>query len=79
MLGFLALDYSEEESLTYKLPYGKEDTEENQHLKQWCYAQNWIGSLFHKNDGYMCPIVLNPYRDGGQLDMNNEAGLTIIG
>lgn len=77
MLGFLALDYSEEESLTYKLPYGKEDTEENQHLKQWCYAQNWIGSLFHKNDGYMCPIVLNPYRDGGQLDMNNEAGLTI--
>ena len=39
--------------------------------------QCWLSSLFHKNDGYMCPIVLNPYRDGGQLDMNNEAGLTI--
>lgn len=23
----------------------------------------WINSLFHKNDGYMSPIVLNPYRE----------------
>ncbi len=76
MLGFLTLDYNDEESLTYVLPPDTEDNEENQHLKQWHYTKNWIGSLFHKNDGYMCPIVLNPYRDEGQLDMNNEAGLT---
>ena len=76
MLGFLTLDYGDEESLTYVLPPDTEDNEENQHLKQWHYTKNWIGSLFHKNDGYMCPIVLNPYRDEGQLDMNNEAGLT---
>lgn len=76
MLGFLALEYGDEESLTYKLPHDKEDIQENHHLKQWYYTRNWISSLFHKNDGYMCPIVLNPYRDGGQLDMNNEAGLT---
>jgi hypothetical protein len=23
----------------------------------------WINSMFHKNDGYMSPIVLNPYRE----------------
>ena len=36
----------------------------------------WINRLFHKNDGYMCPIVLNPYRDKGKLDMNIEMRLT---
>ena len=38
--------------------------------------QAWINRLFHKNDGYMCPIVLNPYRDKGKLDMNIEMRLT---
>lgn len=37
----------------------------------------WINRLFHKNDGYMCPIVLNPYRDKGKLDMNVEMRLTL--
>lgn len=37
----------------------------------------WINSLFHKNDGYMTPIVLNPYRDNGVIDMNKEHRLTI--
>lgn len=37
----------------------------------------WINSLFHKNDGYMTPIVLNPYRDNGVIDMNKEYRLTI--
>ena len=35
----------------------------------------WINGLFHKNDGYMCPIVLNPYRDKGKVDMNREMRL----
>ena len=38
---------------------------------------SWINSLFHKNDGYMTPIVLNPYRDNGKIDMNKEHRLTI--
>lgn len=38
--------------------------------------ETWINRLFHKNDGYMCPIVLNPYRDKGKLDMNIEMRLT---
>lgn len=37
----------------------------------------WINGLFHKNDGYMTPIVLNPYRDNGVIDMNKEQNLTI--
>ena len=36
----------------------------------------WVNGLFHKNDGYMCPIVLNPYRDKGKVDMNREMRLT---
>lgn len=36
----------------------------------------WINSVFHKNDGYMCPIVLNPYRDNGKIDMARESRLT---
>lgn len=39
--------------------------------------ESWINSLFHKNDGYMTPIVLNPYRDNGKIDMNKEHRLTI--
>lgn len=37
---------------------------------------NWLNSMFHKNDGYMSPIVLNPYRDNGIFDMNKETNLT---
>ncbi len=36
----------------------------------------WIDGLFHKNDGYMSPIVLNPYRDAGTIDMATEHRLT---
>ena len=46
--------------------------------KEWYKEEtgSWINSVFHKNDGYMCPIVLNPYRDGGIIDMGKEAHLT---
>lgn len=33
---------------------------------------NWMNSLFHKNDGYASPIVLNPYRNDGVIDMKTE-------
>lgn len=36
----------------------------------------WLNNLFHKNDGYMTPIVLNPYRDDGWINMNTESHLT---
>lgn len=37
----------------------------------------WIHNVFHKNDGYRTPIVLNPYRAEGTLDMGKEYRLTI--
>ena len=33
---------------------------------------DWIEKLFHKNDSYQTPIVLNPYRDKGNIDINSE-------
>jgi energy-coupling factor transporter ATP-binding protein EcfA2 len=32
----------------------------------------WIESLFHKNDGYQIPVVLNPKRDKGIININEE-------
>ncbi|MFD2921213.1 AAA family ATPase [Terrimonas rubra] len=36
---------------------------------------NWIYPLFHKNDSYQTPIVLNPLRNEGNINVNNEEGL----
>lgn len=46
--------------------------------KQWdeeC-TSSWIDSIFHKNDGYKRSIVLNPYRNYGVIDMENELELS---
>ncbi|MGB5981743.1 MAG: hypothetical protein WBG46_06330 [Nonlabens sp.] len=32
----------------------------------------WLKTLFHKNDGYQLPIVVNPFREKGKIDINNE-------
>lgn len=36
----------------------------------------WIRAFFHKNDGYQMPIVINPYRDKGIMNINTENVLT---
>lgn len=36
---------------------------------------NWIIPLFHKNDGYQTPIVLNPMRTEGNININKENNL----
>lgn len=38
--------------------------------------QVWLKGLFHKNDGYQTPIVLNPMRDNGIIDIPRENHLT---
>lgn len=38
---------------------------------------NWIHSLFHKNDGYQTPLVINPLRKNGNIDINNELKLSV--
>ena len=36
---------------------------------------DWVSDLFHKNDGYQTPIVINPYRREGNIDVNTELHL----
>ncbi|MEL1248936.1 hypothetical protein [Flavobacterium helocola] len=33
---------------------------------------NWLKELFHKNDSYQTPLVLNPMRTAGNFDINRE-------
>lgn len=39
-------------------------------------TNSWLNRLFHKNDGYLTPIALHPYRNNGIIDVNNEEFLT---
>lgn len=36
---------------------------------------NWATELFHKNDGYQTPLVVNPFRREGNIDVNSELHL----
>lgn len=36
----------------------------------------WIKKLFHKNDAYTTPVVINPMRDEGNFDINHEMRLS---
>ncbi|WP_106795147.1 hypothetical protein [Aquimarina sp. Aq78] len=35
----------------------------------------WIEKLFHKNDAYQTPLVINPMRTSGNIDINTENDL----
>lgn len=37
---------------------------------------SWIDELFHKNDSYQTPVVLNPMRNEGNIDVNREEHLS---
>ncbi len=37
---------------------------------------HWLGKLFHKNDGYCTPIVINPKRRRGNIEVNLERELS---
>lgn len=39
------------------------------------YLGNWIKELFHKNDGYQTPLVINPFRNEGDINVNSELHL----
>lgn len=38
--------------------------------------KHWLNGLFHKNDGYLTPIVINPMRIDGNIDINREISLS---
>ena len=40
------------------------------------YECNWFSGIFQKNDGYQTPIVLTPYRDRGNININREKQLS---
>ena len=65
---YLSNDYRDERSMIF-----------NQKAREWQTSNGkvWIDSLFHKNDGYMTSINLNPYRDGGVINMHTETQLTM--
>ena len=44
---------------------------ENKKQEESC----WLKGLFHKNDGYQTPAVLNPMRTKGNIDINKENNL----
>lgn len=51
----------------------------SEHLANHDYPESnysWISPIFHKNDGYVRSIVLNPYRHNGTIDLNNEYELS---
>jgi AAA15 family ATPase/GTPase len=68
MQSYITDDYSSERILRW-------DTKKKSWEKTYD-ATSWIDSVFHKNDGYMSPIVLNPYRHDGTIDMAKEERLT---
>ena len=37
----------------------------------------WLYYVFHKNDGYLTPLTLHPYRNEGNIDINTESELTM--
>lgn len=39
------------------------------------FNNSWLNDLFHKNDGYQTPLVINPFRKEGNIDVNSELHL----
>ncbi len=50
-----------------------------EYKEEWEQQENedtcWLKGLFHKNDGYQTPVVLNPMRTEGNIDINRENSL----
>lgn len=65
-----SLDYKEEntsldyESKIRKKKYATDD------------ERSWLNGIFHKNDVYQVPLVLSPYRDKGNININLENELS---
>lgn len=47
----------------------------SQHSLNSLILGDWIYSLFHKNDSYKTPIVIEPYRKEGNMDVNRQEKL----
>lgn len=45
-------------------------------LNEKYYKGKWLYKLFHKNDAYQTPIVIEPYRENGDIKINTLDDLT---
>lgn len=65
---YISDDYRNENAFQYDPRYRK-----------WIPTHNqiWIDNLFHKNDSYVTPINLNPFREKGCINMSEETQLTM--
>ena len=62
-------------ALNYSLySFNKQDYQDP---KKMSINGNWIDGLFHKNDAYLTPMSLNPFRHDGNIDINKENGLAL--
>lgn len=62
-------------ALNYSLySFNKQDYQDP---KKMSVNGNWIDGLFHKNDAYLTPMSLNPFRHDGNIDINKENGLAL--
>lgn len=74
MQSFIASDYAHESTFSFN-PEAGEPNYKGDYV--YTHEGSWLNNLFHKNDGYLHPIVLNPYRDNGWINMTNEEHLTV--
>ena len=51
----------------------------NENVKwEWDESEQcWLYYLFHKNDGYLAPMTIHPYRHKGNIDINRETDLAM--
>ncbi|PZR08335.1 MAG: hypothetical protein DI539_22825 [Flavobacterium psychrophilum] len=38
-------------------------------------SRGWLKQLFHKNDAYQVPMVIDPFREAGNIDVNRQESL----
>ena len=72
----VVLNYSAYSYNIYNYRSEWRDTPQNDELDYTDEDRCWLSAIFHKNDAYQTPIVLNPFRSFGEIDFNNEANLT---
>ena len=63
---YIEADYASEK--TYRIL-------DNGTLSEEAIGKVWLHSVFHKNDGYLSGININPFRDKGVIDMFREEKL----
>lgn len=72
------LDYADENvTEEYERVILREKFKEEEKTKKVPISSlNWLHGLFHKNDGYKTPLVLSPFRNEGNFDINVENTLS---